>query len=60
MPKCAFFCKHFIALDGGEGNKCKAFPEAPGIPARIWDNEAEHDHEIAGQVPGFTFEQWEG
>jgi hypothetical protein len=46
IPQC-IACKHFLYWDpmeivAGEGHKCKAFPDPPGIPDEIYRGEIEH------------------
>jgi hypothetical protein len=59
-PKC-LDCKHFTALEDVyfTGHRCKAFPEAPGIPEEIFWKGQPHDALWPGQEGAYVFEPWE-
>jgi len=49
-------CIHFIKSEK-KFNKCKAFPEPPGIPWEIVSGENDHSKKIKGQTGDYVFKE---
>jgi len=47
-------CKHFINSEK-KFNKCKAFPNKPGIPWKIISGKDDHSKKIPGQTGDYIY-----
>lgn len=57
IPNC-LRCRHLTQVGIKplkQPNLCKAFPDEPGIPKDIWDNQVEHTFRQPGQTNDFVF-----